>query len=858
MHPLILFRILIVGVATASAAQSSTPNVDESDVTYLTNSALKLLAVEKVSSGAAHFSGELVQQRKARIEPKNGEILFNWFFSMQEIAKDHRKNLVSSPLGATFALSMASFGAKGNTLWLLYNALGLSLLEDISQIGFRTVVDQLNSYKAVELHVATSAFVSSAIEPKARFVEAISKVFRSPVQSVDFSESVKASNLINGWCEMATNSRISKIVNANELDENTGLVLVNAVYFKGEWLKKFNDFGTFEAPFNLEDGTVKQVLSMNARHTLSYGQYPEVDAAFVELPYKKEKGTRGMSMFVILPNEIDGLAHLEANFHRINVKNLIQRGRPQQINLRLPKFTIQSEIELKEPLKRMNMGDLFDPSTADFSGIVDTPRLGLDKIVQKVFIEINEKGSEAASATASFFTLRMNRGSKSTDFIADRPFYAIIATTDENPLNVFTARFTGQEDFLSLTIFVLASSTTLATGSPSQNDQSKFTYGASSLLRQIAVSQVTNGAAKFSGRLVQQVAANDRAGFVISPLGAGLTLSMASFGARTSTENVFLKALGLPCVENVRKVGLQTVVDQLNSFKDVTLYVANGAFVSSRIQPDPEFVGATKKTFGSSVETVDFSKPAEATKVINDWSKEKTRYWIPEIVTPEDLDDGTSLVLTSAVYFKAKWLKQFNREQTAESMFYREDGTTKQALSMTAIHNIPYGEYPEVKAKFIQLPYQSNVSMFVLLPDEINGLGYLEANFHKIRLRKLIQRGKERLVNIQLPKIKLESGIQLKEPLTRMEMGNLFDPDNADFTGIVQFPRIFIKKIIQKAVIEIDEEGTEAAAATGAIFGTRSTSGPKYLPFIVNRCFVAIIATTNKNPVNIFTARFTG
>ncbi|XP_066600167.1 serpin B6-like isoform X3 [Prorops nasuta] len=359
----------------------------------------------------------------------------NNFF--QEIAQKNNGNLIMSPFSVDVVLAMASLGASGNTAAQMKSALALSADENSVKNGYKTLIEKLNNIKDVELSVANKIYTKEGFAIKPEFKAATENVFKSVSESVDFSQADAAAQKINGWASAQTHDRIKEIVNANDLGPLTALVLLNAVYFKGNWATQFNPKATADLPFNLNAQTKKNVPTMYRKGDIKFGVLPELKASFVELPYKGNE----LSMVIILPDEIEGLTEVENKLKGVSLDSLLSKGYEQEVELYLPKFTIESTLELEEPLKKLGMTDMFDTS-ADFSNIADAP-LYVSKVIQKAFIQVNEEGSEAAAVTAKVMMLRCMLITKR--ILVDRPFYyAIITTIKDQDSKVSIPLFQGR------------------------------------------------------------------------------------------------------------------------------------------------------------------------------------------------------------------------------------------------------------------------------------------------------------------------------------------------------------------------------------------------------------------------------
>nr|WIM01378.1 serpin [Limnephilus flavicornis] len=350
------------------------------------------------------------------------------------------KNLIMSPLSAEIVLAMLSLGSQGETLKELNTALYLPN-SDFTRAAFKPAIARLNSIKGVTLNVANKVFVKEG--DKYVLAPAFKKdtidVFSSEAENVDFAKNVAAAALINNWVEDKTNKRIKDLISADDLDDDTRLVLINAIYFKGSWKDKFDASLTKKKDFFITATDKKPVDMMHKTAKFNYAENSELDAKILELPYKDNE----MSMVIILPNQVDGLAALEEKLSQksTDLKSLVQNLYQAEVTVALPKFRIESTIDLNEVLPKLGMSRIFD-GRAELGGLLanDEP-LVVSKAIQKAFIEVNEEGAEAAAATA-VLTLAMAypgmKPHKKNFFTADHPFY--FAVIESGGLTVFNGK----------------------------------------------------------------------------------------------------------------------------------------------------------------------------------------------------------------------------------------------------------------------------------------------------------------------------------------------------------------------------------------------------------------------------------
>lgn len=342
-----------------------------------------------------------------------------------------KKNIICSPISVSLVLSMVTFGAKNNTKNELKKILQLPANDTINKNGFQLFIEILNNYKMVQLNLANKIFIKHGFEIKNEFKLITESSFKSSTENVDFKDNLLASKTINSWCEEKTNNRIKDLIKSGDIDGNTALVMVNAVYFKGNWANQFNPEYTKMRDFYIDESTTKKVPTMFRNGFYNSGIIDELDADYLELPYKSFDEKDALSMFVIVPNEINGLKKIEDNFHKVDFSKLNKSMR--SMDLILPKFKFESSFDLGDVMKKMGLKDAFEDN-ADFSGISDSP-LKISKIIQKAFIEVDEVGTEAAAVTGIQIMLMC----MPPRFSVDKPFLAAIVAKNNNTC-LFTTR----------------------------------------------------------------------------------------------------------------------------------------------------------------------------------------------------------------------------------------------------------------------------------------------------------------------------------------------------------------------------------------------------------------------------------
>jgi serpin B len=233
-----------------------------------------------------------------------------------------------------------------------------------------------------------------------------------------------------------------------------------------------------------------------------------------------------------------------------------------------------------------------------------------------------------------------------------------------------------------------------------------------------------------------------------------------------------------------------------------------------------------KKYYGASITPVDYKKANEEARTrINEWVEKKTEEKITDLIKPDVLTPLTRLVLVNAIYFKGNWARQFKQSLTHDAPFYLTPGKPVPVPFMTQEGTLRYGE--EGGLQILELPYEGNdLAMLIILPRRVDGLAELEKALTPENLNQWIRRLREQKIEVFVPKFKLASAFSLNETLVAMGMRDAFDQTKANFAGMDGTTLLYISAALHQAVVEVNEEGTEAAAATGIVMGLKSVPEP--------------------------------
>lgn len=340
---------------------------------------------------------------------------------------------------------------------------------------------------------------------------------------------------------------------------------------------------------------------------------------------------------------------------------------------------------------------------------------------------------------------------------------------------------------------------------------------------------------------------------VASPMSVALALAMASAGARGTTATQIHQALCRSGEAAACHRAFGTLLRQWQESKGYTLDVANRLFASNELEVSDRFESLATDYYAAPIETLDFAAAAEPSRRhINDWVAQQTHDKIQNLIPEGTIESDTQLVLANGIYFKGHWAEPFAENETRPGTFHAPDGD----LQVPMMHRTSRLAYHEADGiKLLQLYYRGgSMAMAFLLPAKQDGLNELEARLDAASLRRWTEGTSTFMVTVALPKFKIQpaESTSLEGPLSALGMANAFDATKADFTGIAEpaGPNLFIDQIFHQAMVDVNELGTEAAAATGAAMRPTSLPPPvEPRDFIADHPFVFVIYDTSSGAV---------
>ena len=346
-------------------------------------------------------------------------------------------NVFFSGFSISSALAMVSVGARGATAEELARTLRVPIGDARVHGLFAGVQRDVSSSakQGSELLIANALWTQSGLPILPDFQSTATKTYGAGLTPVDFRRAPeKARSAINAWAERETRDRIKDLVPEGLITPLTRVVLTNAIYFKGVWKQPFPPAATRPDSFRLPrgerlDGVPFMTQSGRFRYLASDG------LQVLDLPY----GSGEQSMIVVLPTRVDGLAELETRLTAGRVAELVATMTEDEVIVVLPRFKFTAEFLLKQALSGLGMTRSFAARQADFSGITAAEPLVLSEVIHKAYVEVNEKGTEAAAATAAAVMTTSIRRQPAV-FRADHPFFFVIRDNTTGSL-LFAGRF---------------------------------------------------------------------------------------------------------------------------------------------------------------------------------------------------------------------------------------------------------------------------------------------------------------------------------------------------------------------------------------------------------------------------------
>ena len=386
-----------------------------------------LIIIIVIASEASESSDEEAIERTPIEAVANANT--NFGNALFKILAKPAKNLIMSPYSVSLVLSMVLNGAEGTTASQLKQGLTLKNF-DVVKNGFKDVLKLSKTNENFTLDTANRIYYSEDDFIAESYIQSTKEFFLAEPIGMNFDQSEQSRTEINQWVEGQTNKKIQELIPQGSIDASTKLILVNAIYFKGDFEFKFDKSRTYKEDFHVSPTQKVQTDMMHS--TEKYGMLHSVTdlngATALEIPYKGKR----VSMIFLLPTiGVHSLVDLEEAISKVtDLNSILKFEQKSDVEVTLPRFKLESQLDLVEPLKQLGMTDMFDEAKADFSGMTRGANKGLfvSQVAQKAFIEVNEDGTEAAAATfVEFGETSLDQSSPPPSrFTCDRPFMFLI------------------------------------------------------------------------------------------------------------------------------------------------------------------------------------------------------------------------------------------------------------------------------------------------------------------------------------------------------------------------------------------------------------------------------------------------
>ena len=709
------------------------------------------------------------------------------------------ESLLLSPLSITIDLGMLNNGADGITREEIDAVLGSKELggADVINQFCRKLLDESGTLdKKTKVAIANNIYVNSAsgCELLPDFVETAKKYYDATPESRDFNDG-KTRDVINKWGSDHTEGTIEEAIKEEEFNPDAVSYLLNALYFKGEWTNKFDAKYTRRHVF---DEGRKEVQMMHQWDAFSYAENDIYQS--VILPY----GNMAYQMTVYLPRKgktIDDVLN-EMETSKDATLGSVAHYAPCSVNLYLPRFETQTDMRLEDIMKSLGMPNSFEGGYGFNKFCNDNVFIGMMKQVAK--IKLDEEGTEASAVTV----IEMDKnaaGPSYADFLADHPFLYVISERSTGAV-FFIGQYMGEE------LKNVRKDITLT-------DEEK---------------ELVESNNDFAFRLFQKARGNKSS--IMSPLSITYALGMLNNGAAGKTQQEINTVLGSVDVGSPDVINnfCRKLLTEAPTLDEMTkAEIANTIYVNSGkgYELQQGFVDKANKYYDAQPEARNFYD-GETWKVINQWTNDHTNGMIPKLfATEDDFNEDAASYLLNAIYFKGGWANKFDKDNTRDEAF----NGGEMVPMMRQTENFEYTENDLYQA--VCLPYGNGAyQMTVFLPWENKTINDVLSKMNGKNWQ--IKHDRPLTIDLKLPRLKTDTSLPLVNIMSELGMPSAFSETTAEFPYFGNRD-VYISNMFQKAAIDLNEEGTEAAAVT--VIEMYDMASPA-IDFHANRPFFYIIS----------------
>ncbi len=350
----------------------------------------------------------------------NNQFAFDLYLKLKDVPEYNESNIFFSPYSISVALGMTYEGARGETAKEMRSVFHFPEDDSIRRSSFAKIYNQINKKdKKYKLHTANALWAQKDYKFLEDYINTIQRYYAGKTTNLDFVNDTENSRItINSWVEEQTNNKIKDLVPQGALDSLTRLVLTNAIYFKGLWVKQFDKEDTIEEDFRISpDKTIKVPMMRLTGEEAKFNYAETEELQILEMLYEGEE----LSMLILLP-KVGNLKSVEESLNKEKIAESRNMLIEEQVDVYIPKFKFETKYFMVKTLEEMGMPTAFSMD-ADFSGMDGATDLFIANVIHQAFVEVNEEGTEAAAATGVVMELK---AAMPTVFRADHPFIFMI------------------------------------------------------------------------------------------------------------------------------------------------------------------------------------------------------------------------------------------------------------------------------------------------------------------------------------------------------------------------------------------------------------------------------------------------
>ncbi|XP_078048836.1 uncharacterized protein LOC144476110 isoform X2 [Augochlora pura] len=714
-------------------------------------------------------------------------------------------NLLLSPISLKIALALLYEGAQEQSALEIAYAMRLPATLTATRDRFTSILRSLRaSSPEYKLNLGTRIYTDSIISIRQRYQAIVETFYGTDVITANFSDAQPVVENINRWVDNITNGNIEKLIDNEESIKNSLFVITNAIFFKGTWSRNyFSSKDTRNGPFYLGFNRTAQVPLMHSVGRFYYIDSRELEAKILRMPYEGHK----FAMYLLLPRNKDGIDRLASKVNQFLLTRQMWHMQDLPVDLILPKFKFEYTSHLENILREIGIRDIFD-DTATLTGIALTKRnsrrLKVTNIYQKAGIEVNENGTTAYAAT------EVELGNKIEDesFHATHPFLFYIE--DES---------TGTILYIGKVVDPL--NTSAKQGTDSQQDFSSKVGSEISEAEALQAGLNANDRGNlFNTYFTQALNEQHHGNLISSPVSIKSALTMLTEASGGETKAEIVSALRLPDNESrIRQSTLETLISLKRNVNGTEMDVSTCFWVNNHLHLLQSYKNTLQTYYLADVQSVDF-EDGKTVRIINDWVRQATHGHISSAAI-SNVPSNTNLLLTSVLYFKGAWMKAFDRKKTKLECFYVPSGECKTTYFMNHESTYRYAYISSIEAEIIEIPYSNGqTSMLTIMPNKREKDPYLQIlsrDLSTVPVSAILANLKERSINIHLPKFSIENTLNLMPTIQSLGIERIFTP-SANLTRIATDGSLRVTSILQNVRIDVDEEGTLAAADTEVAF----------------------------------------